>query len=287
MKKTYYKIYALLAALFYGLSIPVSKVILGELSPYFLSSLVYLGAGFGVMLIKQLFKLNSKKEVSKKWNKHDLPYIIGMIVLDIIAPIVLMFGILSTNASTTALLSNFELVFTAIIALIFFKEQISKRLWLGISIIVMAGITLTLQDNLEFKLTLGTILILIATLSWGLENNLTRVLSVKDPLDIVIIKGLGSGSGALIVSLMLKQVTPNLIYIVLGLLLGFVAYGLSLIFYITAQSKIGASQTSSYFALNPFIGTAIAIIFLNEMISSTYIISLIMMLIGVIIVFKD
>lgn len=287
MKLTYYKFYALLAALFYGLSIPVSKIILGELSPYFLSSLVYLGAGIGVLIVKRLININKAKQAVNKWTKKDLPYIFGMIILDIIAPIVLMFGIITTNASTTALLSNFELVFTAIIALIFFKEKISKRLWIAICIILLAGLVLTFQANLEFNLTLGTLLVLVATFSWGLENNITRVLSVKDPLEVVILKGLGSGFGALIVALILNQINFNIIFILLGLALGFIAYGLSLIFYIAAQSKIGASQTSSFFATSPFIATGISIIFLNEVVTFQYLIALILMFSGVVIVFKE
>ena len=42
--------------------------------------------------------------------------------------------------------------------------------------------------------------------------------------------------------------------------LGFVAYGLSIFFYVYAQRGLGAARTSAYYAVNPFIGAALSLV---------------------------
>ncbi len=279
-------IYAMIAALFYGFSAPLSKLLLNELSPYLLSSLLYFGAGFGMLIVTLLSK---KKDSSSKlsFQKSDMQYIILMILLDIIAPILLMFGLLSTNASTASLLNNFEIVFTAIIAMIFFKEMIGKRMWLAISFIIVAGGLLSFEDFTGFELSLGALLVLAASLSWGLENNCTRMLAKRNPIHVVIIKGLGSGLGSLLIALMMNEVGGPLMYILLGLLLGFFSYGMSLYFYISAQRHLGAARTSAYYAIAPFAGALFSFLVLRETLSFVFVIAFIVMAFGAYVAIKE
>lgn len=120
---------ALLAALCYSISSPLSKLILNYLSPTLMAGFLYLGAGI-CMLFIYLFRLVFKKKIKKekKLTKKDLPYVIGMVILDIAAPILMMFGLSTTSAANASLLNNFEIVMTSLIALLFFKEKISPRL---------------------------------------------------------------------------------------------------------------------------------------------------------------
>jgi len=120
----------------------------------------------------------------------------------------------------------------------------------------------------------------MACVSWGFENNCTRMLSVKNPLQIVVIKGFGSGLGALIIALAYKQYSSNMKYIIFTLLLGFVAYGLSIYLYIRAQRELGAARTSAYYATAPFIGVLISWIIFHEDITGKFMIALVIMLIG-------
>ena len=106
------------------------------------------------------------------------------------------------------------------------------------------------------------------------------MLSLKDPLQIVVIKGFGSGLGSLIISIAIQESSWNWLYIFYTLLLGFVAYGMSIFLYIKAQRELGAARTSAFYATAPFIGVIISWIVLHESITTTFIIALIIMLIG-------
>ena len=125
----------------------------------------------------------------------------AMIVLDIAAPICLLFGLTMTSAANASLLNNFEIVATALIALIIFKEAISPRLWLGILFVTASCVLLSLEDISSLQFNSGSLFILLACLCWGIENNCTRKLSAKDPLQIVMIKGIFSGAGSIIIGL--------------------------------------------------------------------------------------
>jgi len=279
-KTTFAIAMAILAAALYGVSSPVSKLLLVKIPPTLMAALLYLGAGMGMLIVK-LFKLYSASErLEAKMTKKELPYIIGMILLDIAAPIFLMLGLSRTTAENVSLLNNFEIVATALIALFVFQEAIGRRMWLAISLITLSTIILSVEDFSSLSFSSGSVFVMAACLCWGLENNCTRMLSLKDPLQIVVVKGFGSGIGALLISLALKEYSTNLLYIFLALILGFVAYGLSIFFYISAQRELGAARTSAYYATAPFIGVIMSWLLLQEQISASFLIALAIMLIG-------
>ena len=176
---------AVLAAALYGISAPASKVLLNYIDPLFLASLLYLGAGLGMVTYSSLRKIKTKQKTEASLSKNELPYVIAMILLDIIAPILLLLGLQKTSAGTASLLNNFEIVATSIIALVFFKEAIGKRQWIAMALIIIASAILTFSAGSGFKLSFGAVYILLACLSWGAENNCTRQLSLKDPVQIV------------------------------------------------------------------------------------------------------
>lgn len=285
-KKILAIIFAVLAALLYAINIPFSKLLLNKISPTMLASYLYLGAGLGIGILFLLTK-QKRNDNSEKYTKKDLPYVIGMIVLDIIAPILLMFGIMDSTSSSATLLNNFEIVCTSLIALVVFKEVISKKMWLAILLITLSSFVLSFDDISSFKLSWGSLLVLLATLCWGLENNCTRNLANKNTYSVVTIKGIFSGLGSLIVALCLHETFANFIYIALAMILGFVAYGLSIFFYIKSQGIIGAAKTSAYYSVAPFIGTFMSFIIFNDQLSLTYFIGLAIMILGTAIVVLD
>jgi len=91
---------------------------------------------------------------------------------------------------------------------------------------------------------------------------------------------LGSGIGSLIIALAVGEKLTNYSVIPIVLLLGFVAYGLSIYFYVYAQRELGAAKTSAYYAIAPFFGVALSFIFLGETPNALFIIALIIMIIG-------
>jgi len=271
---------AILAAALYGISSPISKLLVVKISPTFMAALLYLGAGFGMLLVKGLEHLSKKKQMEARMTKKELPYIVGMISLDIAAPILLMLGLTMTTSANASLLNNFEIVATAVIALFVFKEAIGKRMWIAISLITISSIVLTVDDLSSISFSAGSIFVLLACVCWGFENNCTRMLSLKDPLQIVIVKGFGSGIGSLIISVVLRDLCSDIFYILYTLLLGFIAYGLSIYFYISAQRTLGAARTSTFYATAPFIGVFISWIIYSDGITGSFLAAFAIMLVG-------
>ena len=277
--------FAFLAAVFYAINVPISKVLLQYVGPTTMAALLYLGAGIGIGIMSLFNKKDREK--AESLTKAELPYIVGMIVLDIAAPIFLMLGISYGSSANASLLGNFEIVATTVIALILFKEAVTKRLWLAIGLITLSSILLSFEGTDSFHFSYGSLLVIIATVCWGLENNCTRELSSKSTHQIVMLKGLCSGLGALVIALIKRESFPGIGYIAIALALGFVAYGLSIFMYVRAQNVLGAAKTSAYYAVNPLIGALLAFVFLSESLSWMYVIALIVMVIGSALVVVD
>ncbi len=274
---------AVIAAALYAVSTPVSKVMLQVVPPTMVAAFLYLGAGIGVgmmMLVRYERKRPSSEE---RLHRRDIPYTVAMVVLDIVAPILMMYGLKTCSAANTSLLNNFEIVATAIIALMFFGEAVSRRLWTAIAFVTVASILLSLDDgsiNEALNFSSGSLLVLGATICWGLENNCTRQIADRDPMEIVTIKGFGSGLGTLAIAFAVGEQLPNWQHIAIILLLGYVAYGLSIYCYTYAQRTIGAAKTSTYYALAPFIGALLSIVMLGEPVTWLFMTALVIMAVG-------
>jgi len=279
---------AIAAALLFGLNAPFSKLLLKQVAPELMAALLYIGTGLGMSVLFLATARNEQQIREKNLDWADMPWLAGMIVLDIAAPILLMLGLSSVSAEATSLLVNFEIVATTLVALIIFKEKVSWRLWLAIVLVVLASLLLSVQGNLSsLKLSTGALLILGATLCWGFENNITRRLSGKNPIQIVVVKGFGSGFGALLVAFISRQTQGTGLGIVLAMLLGFVAYGLSIYFYIRAQRELGAAKTSAFYSTAPFFGVLISLILFRDLPSVQFWVALGIMVIATGLTAKD
>lgn len=278
-------IFALLAAAFYAINTPLSKLLLDNVPATFMAAFLYLGAGAGVGIM-YLFHWH-KEDRAEHLTKKDLPYTIGMIVLDILAPIFLMLGIKYGTAANASLLGNFEIVATTLIACLAFKEAVSKRLWAAIGMITLSSILLSFEGAGSFQFSYGSVLVILATACWGLENNCTRSISDKSTYEIVLLKGIFSGGGAFVIALISGEKIPEIRYILPAMLLGFVAYGLSIFLYIRAQRDLGAAKTSAYYAVAPFVGALLSFAILGEKLTGIYFAALIIMIAGTVFVIKD
>ena len=271
---------AVLAAALYAINAPFSKLLLQHVPATLMAGLLYIGAGIGMAVIAALRWLKGEKSDYKGFSNAELPYIIGMIALDIAAPICLMLGLKYTTAANASLLNNFEIVATAVIALAVFKESISPRLWLGIAFVTASCALLSFEDMSGLRFSGGSLLVLLAAVCWGLENNCTRMLSFGDPLKVVLLKGIFSGTGSLIIGFCAGERLAAPQYIPAVLILGFVAYGLSIFFYVRAQRLLGAARTSAYYAVAPFIAAALSLVILKERPAPTYFAALLLMAAG-------
>lgn len=281
-------IFAILAAALYAINIPLSKILLKQVSPTMMAAFLYLGAGLGLLIYHFLtVKMRNEGGKNEPLSKEDLPYTIGMIVLDIAAPILLMLGLEQTNSANASLLNNFEIVATSLIAFFIFKEAISKKLSLAILLVTIASIALSFEGKGSFEFNTGSLFVLGAASCWGLENNCTRMLSSKSSVQITTIKGIFSGLGSLIVALIIGEQFPSLVCVFAVLILGFISYGLSINFYIKAQKDLGAAKTSAYYAIAPFLGVAFGMLLLHERPGIQFYVGLVIMIVATLLMIED
>ena len=278
---------AVLAAALYAINAPCSKILLDYMPSTLMAGFLYLGAGLGMAPVALIRKLKKGAPQEAKLTRAELPYTVAMILLDIAAPICLLFGLKTTSAASASLLNNFEIVATAIISLAIFREKISPRLWCGILFVTLACILLSVEDFSQLQFSYGSLFILLACVCWGFENNCTRKISSKDPLQIVLLKGVFSGSASVVIGLLIGERIEAVwsIFAVLGV--GLVAYGLSIFCYVYAQRTLGAARTSAYYAVSPFIGALLSLLVFRDLPDGMYFAALAIMAIGAWLCAKD
>ena len=280
---------ALTATVFFGASAPFAKLLLGDISPVYLAAFLYLGSGTGISLIKLGQKLTrpaQQKEAGIR--KEDIKWLIGAIISGgVMAPIVLMISLQNTPASTASLLLNFEGVGTTLLALLFFKESISRKAWMAILVITLASVFLSTNFSEGFGLSLGALGIILACVLWGLDNNLTRNISGKDPLVIVAWKGLAAGTFSFSLAFLLGNTMPSVTSILSTMILGFVSYGLSTILFILSMRGLGAARTSALYGTAPLAGVLLSIIIFGESPSAAYSLAGFLMIVGALLLINE
>lgn len=271
---------ALLAALFFGASAPLSKLLLEDVPPVLMAAFLYLGSGIGIALIKLSQRLTSnQKEAGIK--SPDVKWLTGAILSGgILAPIILMISLQNTPASTASLLLNFEGVGTTLIALFFFRESISRRALVAIFAITLASIFLSTNFRGGFGFSLGALGVILACVLWGVDNNFTRNISAKDPLTIVAWKGLVAGTFSLLLGLALGQQLPTSASTLSTLLLGFISYGLSTMLFIYSMRGLGAARTSALYGTAPLAGLFLSFIIFRDPLTLLLLIAAVLMAVG-------
>ncbi|HET9390534.1 MAG TPA: EamA family transporter [Steroidobacteraceae bacterium] len=260
---------ALGSALLFGVTTPIAKHLSSTVDPWLLAGLLYAGSGIGigVLLLPRLSRARSHDSaVPLGMRRSEIPWLAASIVAGgITAPVLLMLGLRRADAAVSSLLLNLELVFTALIAWIVFREATSRRIASGLGVIVLGGVLLAWPSQRPGH---GGVIALLAVagacLCWALDNNLTRRISAADARLIAGIKGVTAGATNITLALLLGAALPSGGYLASALLLGFVGYGLSLVLFIVALRELGTARTSAYFAAAPFVGAGVAILLYGE-----------------------
>lgn len=275
-----YILQALAAALFFGASAPIAKLLLGDVPPVLMAAFLYLGSGTGITLIK-LYQRATRNQKEAGIRRPDAGWLAGAIVSGgILAPIILMISLKNTPASTASLLLNFEGVGTTLIALLFFRESISRRALSAILIITLASIFLSTDFSSGFGLSLGALGVILACVLWGVDNNFTRNIAAKDPLTIVAWKGLIAGSFSLLLGLGLGQQLPEFRLILRILMLGFISYGLSTMLFIYSMRGLGAARTSALYGTAPLAGVLLSIVIFKDPVTILFVLAALLMMVG-------
>lgn len=272
---------ALASAALFGASTPLAKALLGGgISPWLLAGLLYLGSGIGLALITVLRRLVGQASSEAPLDRGDWPWMLLVILSGGVAgPVLLMLGLVSTPASSAALLLNLEGLATMAIAWAVFKENVDRRLLLGALAILAAAALLSWRGSAG-GLGLGALAIAGACLAWGIDNNLTRKISGSDPMQIAMFKGVAAGSVNLGLAVLLDAHLPEPGVLVGAGVVGFFGYGVSLVLFVLALRNLGTARTGAYFSMAPFIGALLALSMFGEPVTTRLIIAAVLMGIG-------
>ena len=260
-----YIVAALAAAALFGASTPLAKLLLGEMTPLLLAALLYLGSGIGLAAWLALRRaLRGAAKVPSFAGTDYLWFGAAVGAGGVLAPVLLVFGLVSTDATAASLLLNLEAVFTAVIAWVAFRENVDRRVFLGMAAIVAGGALLSWQEAPRAGSLMGPLLIAAACLAWAVDNNLTRRISGGDAATIACVKGLIAGSVNMALAVELGTALPAAATLAAAGLVGFFGYGVSLALFIVALRHLGTARTGAYFSVAPFFGAALAIALLGE-----------------------
>jgi drug/metabolite transporter (DMT)-like permease len=271
---------ALASAALFGAAMPLSKVLLGSVDPQILAGLLYLGAGIGLWLVHVGRNAMGLPAVEAPLRRSDMPWLAAIILFGgVLGPLLLMLGLNQTDAASGSLLLNLESIATMAIAWLVFKENVDRRLLLGAAAIVLGVMILTYEGQ-SVAFNLGAILIASACLSWGIDNNLTRKLSSSDPVFIAMTKGLAAGAVNLVIGFARGGTLPAVDITGFAALVGFLGVGVSLVLFVLALRHLGTARTGAYYALAPFIGALMSILFLGDHLTLKLVIASLLMAFG-------
>jgi drug/metabolite transporter (DMT)-like permease len=256
---------ALSAALLFGASTPLAKLLLGETSPWLLAGLLYLGSGLGLAAVSLL-----RRNTGSPFGRSGMLALAGAVMAGGVAgPVLLLWGLSRMAASSAALLLNAEAVFTALIAWFVFKESFDRRIALGLALIVAGAVVLSGVAGFNITAILPALAVLGACVAWAIDNNLTRKVSLADPRRIAMVKGLAAGVTNTGLALLAGAALPSLPVLGGALLVGWLGYGVSLALFVVALRELGTARSAAYFSTAPFAGAVFAVLLLGEMVTVT------------------
>jgi drug/metabolite transporter (DMT)-like permease len=251
---------ALGAAVLFGVSTPLAKLLVGDVTPLLLSGLLYTGSGIGLCALLAIRVVVSGGANFVWPHRTDLLWLLGAILFGgTLGPYLLLYGLQFTDSASASLILNLEGVFTALLAWFVFKENFDRRIAAGMALIVAGGVVLSTGATFHAGGVLAPLAIGGACLAWAIDNNLTRKIATNDAMLIACGKGLIAGPLCVALALRYGSHLPAGALLIQAALLGFLGYGLSLTLFVLALRNLGTARTGAYFSLAPFIGAAVAV----------------------------
>jgi drug/metabolite transporter (DMT)-like permease len=272
------------AALLFGLSPPLVKLLLPTSTPVMLAGLLYLGAGLGLLGVRLVSWRSRIGHVGREaqLRRGDLAPLVGVIVTGgMVGPVLMLVGLGRVSGSVGSLLLNLEAPFTIALAVAFFREHLGRREALAALVIVAAAVLLSFQGGEVHADGLGVLALAGACMSWGLDNNLTQRLSVRDPVSLVQVKAIGAGACNVALALALGAKVPSVRHVLIAGVLGLACYGVSILLDVYALRLLGAAREAALFASAPFVGALASVIILGERLSIREVGALLIMALGV------
>jgi len=277
MKKSF--VFMLVSAILYAICTPLTKVLLGDLPPIFLSGITYLGAAFGMAIIFLILRL-TKKDKDELLKGKDFIYVGIINVVDTVSCYLLFYGISLISSEQASLLQSFEVVSTAIIAFFVFKEKISWRLLLAILFLLGGSVVLSIDFSKTMTFEPGALFVLAGVGLFGISNNVIKKVSSKDSIEFTIFKCLVPGILLTTFSFISGSYKFNWSYITYAMLGGFVSFGISVFFYALAVRKLSAALGTTVFSSNPFFAAIISLIVFKNVPACNFYLSLALLIVG-------
>lgn len=266
----------LAAALLFGAGTPFAKILLDDVSPWLLAGLLYTGSGLGLGLYRIL-----RRAPRVKLQRSDYWPLGGAILSGgVMGPVLLLVGLQHMPASGASLLLNMEGVFTALLAWIVFKENVDRRVAAGMVAIIAGASTLSFSAQASFGSAWPSSAVLAACLCWGIDNNLTRKVALNDATWLAAIKGGVAGPVNLVLAFAIGSALPSPIAVMSAMVLGFFAYGVSLVLFIVALRHVGTARAGAYFSVAPFFGGILALV-LGESLTWSLVVAGSLMAVGI------
>jgi drug/metabolite transporter (DMT)-like permease len=267
---------AIASAVLFGAGTPLAKVLLGDVSPWLLAGLLYTGSGVGLAVWRLV-----RRAPRVRLQRHEITPLIGAIFFGgLLAPVLLMAGLSAMPASGASLLLNAEAVFTAVLAWVVFRENVDRRIALGMAAIVVGAVILSVPAGAAAGPLWPMLAILAACLCWGLDNNLTRKVALKDATWLAAVKGAVAGPVNLLLAFLWGATLPSVGATLAALIVGLFAYGVSLSLFIVGMRHIGTARAGAYFSVAPFFGAVIAVV-MGEPVTWPLIVAAALMALGV------
>lgn len=268
---------AALSAALFGMATPLSKILLRDTSPFLLAGLLYLGASAGLLPVVLA--------------RHELPRLLrldavnrgrlaGAVMLGGMAgPILVLSGLRFASASSVSLWLNFELIATALLGYLFFRDYLGTRGWAGVGLALVSGVMLTVHEGSPG--VLSAILVVSACVCWGFDNHFTALIDGISATQSTFIKGLFAGTVNTLIGLYLSPDSGSASVILPALLLGAVSYGASIVMYIMSAQKLGAIRSQIIFSGAPFFGVFFSVLFLGESVSGLQAFSFVLLIFSI------
>jgi drug/metabolite transporter (DMT)-like permease len=272
---------ALASAVLFGLSAPAAKLLLRASEGWTLAGLLYSGAGIGLLLV-HLARRGSATRGEAQLSRKELPWLAAAVLAGgVIGPVLLLQGLSHLNASSASLLLTLEGVLTALLAWFVFRENFDRRIAIGMACILAGAVVLSWGDDVALHDLIGPLAIAGACLAWAIDNNLTRKVSLSDPVQIAMIKGLVAGPVSLLIGRLMGQGFPPPSIVALSGLTGFLGYGVSLVLFVTALRHLGSARTAAYYSIAPFVGALASVALFGDAITPQLALAGVLMAIGI------
>ena len=260
-------LYAILAGLCFSASAPFTKLLSPEITPLMLSAVFLLGSAVGTTAYAALMHLSGRKRssIEAPLTKKDLPWVLAVTLLgSVFATLLIVYGVAATTATTAAFLFSFEGAATVLIASLFFREAVDRRIWASVILITFSCMIMSLgrgSEGFSLHFSYGAVLILLGCLCWGIANNCIRMISGVDPIYQTLVRSWLGGLVLFVLALAVGETLPSFSVVLFAAVVGFVSYGgLTSIFFVYGVRDLGSARATTYFSLNPFFGIVLSVI---------------------------